>query len=62
MPYVKTVIVNANLSASEVIVQLSPVGQNLELLHMNNLVEPIFRDQDHSSIPVADSAKNHQVL
>ena len=58
-----TVIMNANLSTDEVIVQPSPVGQDLKLLYMNNFVEAISTDQDLSSIPaVADHGKIHQVL
>ena len=53
---------NANLSTNEVIVQLSPVGRDLKLLHMNNFVEAISTDPDLSSIPVADRAKILQVL
>ena len=60
--YAPTVMTNANLSTNEVIVQLSPVGRDLKLLHMNNFDEAISTNQNLSSIPVADGVKILQVL
>ena len=53
---------NANLSTDKVIVQLSPVGQDLTLIHMNKFNKAISTDPDLSAIPFADRTKIFQAL
>ncbi len=55
-------LTNSNLNASEVIVQLSAVGRDLNLVHMNRFSEAVSIDPDLSSIPVEDRAKTLQAL
>ena len=55
-------LTNANFSKDEVIVQLSPIGRDLKLIHMNKFNEAISTDPDLSAIPVADRAKTLQAL
>ena len=47
-------LTNANLSTDEVIVQLSPIGQDLISIHMNKFNEVISTGPDFSAVPTAD--------
>ena len=55
-------LTNANLSTDEVIVQLSPIGQDLISIHMNKFNEAISTGPDISAVPTADHAKILQTL
>ena len=53
---------NVDLTSQDIIIQLSPMGKSLKLLHLNKLIEAINTDPDLSSVPLDHRAKVLQVV
>ena len=55
-------LTNIDTTSDDIIVQLSSIGTNLKLLHINEFIEALYEDPDLSSIPTSTRAKTLQIL